>query len=153
MNRSMNDQLVCRLHYIAAPTATFTPTNGIDVSDLESAEVIVICGVPANAGASPDPSWSFALQEGDTVAGSHTAVAEAEVARNSGNNQELSSGVFAVVNTEALDNTIYRLGYLGTKKSIKVVGTAADTPGATPIAVLVVGRPRLRQGALADAGL
>lgn len=146
MNRSMNDQIVTRLHYIGAPTATVTPSAGIDVSDLTEVEVVAVVGTITNIGNSPVPSWTLALQEGDATDGAHTAVAEADVARNSGNNQELSSGVFATINEAADDDKVYRLGYLGGKKSIKVVASAADTPGATPITILIIGKSKIRPG-------
>lgn len=146
MNRSMNDQIVTRLHYIGAPTATVTPSAGIDVSDLTEVEVVAVVGTITNIGNSPVPSWTLALQEGDATDGAHTAVAEADVARNSGNNQELSSGVFATIDEAADDDKVYRLGYLGGKKSIKVVATAADTPGATPITILIIGKSKIRPG-------
>lgn len=146
MNRSMNDQIVTRLHYIGAPTATVTPSAGIDVSDLTEVEVVAVVGTIPNIGNSPVPSWTLALQEGDATDGAHTAVAEADVARNSGNNAALSSGVFATIGAAAADSKVYRLGYLGTKKSIKVVATAADTPGATPLALLIIGKPKIVPG-------
>lgn len=146
MNRSMNDQIVTRLHYIGAPTATVTPSAGIDVSDLTEVEVVAVMGEITNIGNSPVPSWTLALQEADATDGSHTAVVEADVARNSGNNAALSSGVFATIDEAADDSKVYRLGYLGTKASIKVVATASDTPGATPLAILVIGKPKVRPG-------
>jgi hypothetical protein len=146
MNRSMNDQIVTRLHYVGAPTATVTPSNGIDVSDLTEVEVVAVVGEITNIGNSPVPSWTLALQEGDAVDGSHSAVADADVARNSGNNAELAAGVFATIGDAAADSKVYRLGYLGGKKSIKVVATAADTPGATPLVLLVIGKPKIKPG-------
>ena len=146
MNRSMNDQIVTRLHYIGAPTATVTPAAGIDVSDLTEVEVLAVVGTIANIANSPVPSWAVALQEGDATDGVHTAVAEADVARNSGNNAELSSGVFATIGDAAADSKLYRLGYLGSKKSVKVVATASDTPGATPLAIVIIGKPKIAPG-------
>ena len=43
----------------------------------------------------------------------------------------------------AKDDAVYRVGYVGIRRYLRVVATAANTPGNTPIAVLVVGEKLL----------
>lgn len=151
MNRSMNDRIAVKRHYGGTYTSTQTPSSGVDVSDLVSAEILVDIGTITNIANSPVPSWTFALQHSDSESADFEAVASADVALNSGNNDgAVSSGVFATVDAAAEDDTVYRVGYIGTKRYVRVVATAADTPGATPISVLVVGERRLAQGAAAS---
>ncbi len=146
MHRSLNDRIVTKRHYGGTYTTTQTPTNGVDLQDLASAEIVVDIGAITNVANSPQPSWAFSLEHSDTIDSGFEAVAETDVARGSGNNEALSSGVFATVDDAAEDDTVYRIGYVGGKRYVRVPSTAANTPGATPITVMVIGEPLLKPG-------
>lgn len=142
MNRSLTDRVTAARHINAAATTTQTPSTGVDLQDLASAEVVVDIGTITNIASSPVPSWSFALQHSDAAGSGFAAVDAADAVLPDGVALG-ASGVFATVNTAALDDAIYRVGYVGSKRYIRVVATAADTPGATPICVTVVGEKKL----------
>lgn len=141
--RSLSNRIVVKRHYGAAYTATETPSAGVDLQDLLTAEIIVDVGVVTNIANSPQPSWTFTLQHSDASGSGFAAVADTDVVQNSGS---ISSGVFATVDSADDDATIYRIGYVGSKRYVRVVATAANTPGSTPITVMVVGEPRLAPG-------
>lgn len=141
-NRSMTDRIAVLYHLIGAFTTTQTPANGVDVKGLKTAEIIVEIGTITNIANSPTPSWAFALQHSDTVNSGFAAVESTDVVMPGGAALG-ASGVFATVDAAAEDDAVYRVGYVGGKRYVRVVATAAATPGSTPIAVLVVGEPLL----------
>lgn len=132
-------------HFTKTLSATETPTNGVDISGFGSVLVQVAIGTITNIANSPKPSWNFALQESDTINADFAAVGSDDVILANGrNNGSISSGIFATVDAAAEDDTTYTVGYIGSKRYLRVVATAANTPGATPISInFVLGNPSL----------
>lgn len=146
MNRSLNDRIVVRKHYGGAYTTTQTPANGVSVKDLVSAEILAFVGTLTNVGGSPLQSWTLAIQHSDTINSGFEPVPVEQLAVANGRNDLGEDGVFAVINAADEDDTHYRLGYLGNKAFVRVVATAANTPGSTVIVVQVIGEPALAPG-------
>lgn len=143
-NRSLNDRLTVKRCYGGSYTTTQTPATGTYIGDLHTAEIVVDLGAITNIANSPKPSWAFSVLEGDTAGGAFTAVAEADLVLGNGNNDgSVTAGVFATANAADEDDKTYRCGYVGRKAYLKVVATAADTPGATPIAVSIIGEAKI----------
>ena len=117
-------------------TATETPSNGIDLKGFGSCLIQCAIGAVTNIANSPQPSWTFKLEESDDDS-TYSAVTTDDVLLTYGNNDgAISSGVFATIDYAAEDDTVYTIGYIGTKRYVRVVATAANTPGATPISVV-----------------
>lgn len=141
-NRSLTDRVTALPHYVGTYTTTQTPASGVDVKALKSAEILVYIGAITNIANSPTPSWTFALQHSDTSNANFAAVEAADVVMEGGATLG-ANGVFATVDAAAEDDAVYRVGYVGAKRYVRVVATAANTPGNTAIAVSVVGEPLL----------
>ena len=135
-------------HWTKTVTATETPSSGVDVRDYGAALVLATVGAITNIANSPVPSWTLKLQESDDDS-TFTDVAAADVALADHNNDgSITSGVFATIDAADEDDQCYSCSYIGTKRYIRVVATAADTPGATPISVVVArGLPHLAPAA------
>ena len=116
-------------------TASHEPTTGQDLKGIRSAVFACSIGAVTNIANSPQPSWTFALEESDDNS-TFADVAEADVLLDYGRNDgAIASGIFATINAAAEDDLTYTIGYIGTKRYVRVVATAANTPGATPIVV------------------
>jgi hypothetical protein len=125
-------------HFCKTLTATETPSSGVDLKGFSAATVICTVGAITNIANSPTPSWTLTLQESDSASTGFTAVDDDDALTTYGNNDgSLTAGVFATIDAADEDDAIYTVGYIGTKRYIRVVATAADTPGATPISVVV----------------
>ncbi len=107
----------------AALTATTTGT-GVDLAGYRSAAVVV------HAGAVTDGTFTPTVEESDASGSGYTAVAAADL-----------DGSFAAI-TSAADDNIQEVGYLGSKRYIRVVltETVAST-GAFITATVVRGTP------------
>jgi len=128
-----NELLFCK-----TLTATETPTTGVDLQGFNSATVVCAVGTITNVANSPQPSWTLTLQESDDDS-TYTSVASADANVTYGNNDgAIASGVFATIDAAAEDDAIYTCSYVGDARYIRVVATAANTPGATPIFVGVI---------------
>ncbi len=121
---------------------TLSATNdpdGVDLKGFSAATVICSVGEITNIANSPTPSWTLKLQESDSASSGFSDVDEGDMLLDYGNNDgEATDGVFATIDAADEDDTNYTVGYIGTSRYIRVVATAADTPGDTPIAVTVV---------------
>lgn len=116
-------------------TATVTPSTGQDLKGYRSAVFACSIGAITNIANSPVPSWTFKLQESDDNT-SFTDVATADVLLDYGRNDDaITSGVFATIDAASEDDNTYTIGYIGTKRYVRVVATAANTPGNTAIVV------------------
>ena len=83
-------------------SATETPTNGVDLKGYASATAVCSIGTVTNIANSPQPSWTFKLQESDDNS-SFTDVAESDMLLDYGNNDgSVSSGVFATNISQSL---------------------------------------------------
>lgn len=137
---SLRDMISHAKHeYVFCKTLTATETSsGVDLKGYSSATVLCSIGAMTNAANSPTPSWTFALEESDDDS-TYTDVAEADILLDYGNNDgSVTSGVFATVDAASEDAANYSVGYIGSSRYIRVVATAADTPGNTPVAVNVI---------------
>lgn len=119
-------------------TADKTCDADIDLQGYEGCLVIV------NVGASGDTLsgtvyWSLELEESDDDS-TYTDVAAADmIGDNAG-----GSGQFALIDDPAEDDTVYSVGYIGSKRYLRVILNATGThTNGTPIgAVAVRGLPR-----------
>jgi len=128
-------------HVVAATiTATNTPTNGVDTQGFESLMAVLSIGAIANIANSPRPSWSFKFQESDTINSGFTDVTDVDrvlvgSSRAPVTTVNTSTGVFLVVDANTEDETAYAVGLITSKRYVRVVATAANTPGNTPYGV------------------
>jgi hypothetical protein len=116
-----------------AITATNTPSAGVDLNGFDSAEFLIQVGTVTNIGNSPQPTWAFKLQESDSSGSGFTDVTDSnavlvESAQSPLVAPDSSSGVFLTIDNGAEDATHYRVGYIGSKRYVRVVATAANTP-------------------------
>ncbi len=150
MRRDLHSNIKTVSHIIGTVSTTQTPANGVDLKGFNSAEFLIHIGTVANIANSPQPSWAFKLQESDSAASDFTDVVDSDVvlkdsAQSPVSAPDSSTGVFLTVDDAAEDDTVYRVGYIGNKRYVRVVGTAANTPGNTPLSVLaILGHPDLR---------
>lgn len=126
-----------------AITATNTPAAGVDTDGFDAAEFLISVGTVANIANSPQPSWSFKLQHSDSASADFADVTDSTLmltgsAKSPVTAPDSSTGVFLTIDAAAEDAETYRIGYVGSKRYVRVVATAANTPGSTPYAVVAV---------------
>lgn len=149
IRRDLHSNVKAVSHIIGTLTATETPANGVDLAGFGSSEFIIHVGEVTNIANSPQPSWAFKLQESDSQSSGFTDVTNADdvlvgSAKSPVTAPDSSTGVFLTVDAAAEDDQVYRVGYIGTKRYARVVATAANTPGATPISVVaMLGNPAI----------
>jgi hypothetical protein len=110
-----------------APAARTASANGVgaDLQGFEGALVVI------DAGAWTDGSHTFEVQESDDNS-TFTAVADDDL-----------QGTEPVVDAAAEGGQVYKLGYLGTKRYVRVAATVSGTTtGAVYGAAVVRGFPR-----------
>lgn len=107
----------------AGHTATATGT-AVDLLGYQSALVVISTGT---FGASTD--FGFEVQESDASGSGFAAVASDDL---------IGTEPTGVQATGDLDNTVYRIGYIGTKRYIRVVATKGSGSNACPFGVNVV---------------
>lgn len=133
----------------AAITTTNTPSSGIDRAGFSKLEFLIAVGVVTNIANSPQPSWTFKLQESDEASANFTDVVTAGdvlvgSAKSPTTTPNASTGVFLTIDNGSEDAQVYRIGYIGNKRYVRVVATAANTPGSTPYCVIaVLGNPAI----------
>lgn len=113
-------------------------TSDIDLQGFDAAEIIVNVG--ANGGDTLNGTNKFTLKlehaddDGTGAADSYAAVGDTDIV---GATQ--SSGVFATIDDAAEDSMLYRLGYIGGKRFIKVTITPAGTlSNGNPFSVTII---------------
>lgn len=137
-------------HISGAKTATVTPASGVDLQGYEhGADIMIYVGAITNIGNSPVPSWTFHVEESDSESASFTAVTDSELilidsSASPVTTPDSSTGVFLTIDAASEDDAVYSVAYVGSKRYIRVVATAADTPGATEIVAVVLARPLLK---------
>jgi len=146
--RDLHSNIKTVSHIIGSKTTTVTPANGVDLKGFGSAEFIAHIGTVTNIANSPQPSWAFKLQESDDDSTFTDVVTAADALVGSAQSPaaapDSSTGVFLTIDAAAEDDAVYRIGYIGTKRYVRMVATAANTPGATPMSVVaVLGHPSL----------
>lgn len=129
IRRDLHSNIKSFSHFVGAPTATVTPAAGVDLAGSASSEFVIHIGEVPNIGASPQPSWSFKLQESDAAGSGFTDVTEAGdvlvgSARSPVTPPDSGTGVFLVVDDAAEDEQVYRVGYIGTKRYVREIGRA-----------------------------
>jgi hypothetical protein len=125
--RDLLNNLVSKLAKAAAAISTNTTTNGL-VIDLQGFES---CRFDIASATLTDGTYACSLQEGTASDGSDMADVAAA--------QQLGTASFAATD----DNTVKSLGYLGSKRyvRVKIVSTGVTT-GGTLGATAVLGRQR-----------
>lgn len=126
-----------------AITATNTPSSGVDLRGFDAAEFLISVGTITNIANSPQPSWTFKLQESDSESTGFADVTDSNdvlvgSAASPVTTPDSSTGVFLTIDAASEDATTYRIGYRGSKRYVRVVATAANTPGSTPYSVVAV---------------
>ena len=119
----------------AAARTTTTTGAAVDVFGFERVDIIVATGTVT------DGTYDISLTECDTVGGSYTAVAAADIVHHS-----TGSGANGAIIPTTGDDAIYVFGYIGSLQFIKVVATAQGTPSTGAVyAAVVIGRDARRQ--------
>lgn len=126
-----------------AITATNTPSTGVDTLGYDAATFLISVGTVTNIANSPQPTWTFKLQESDSSGSGFSDVTDSSIVVTSGAQSPVaapdsSTGVFLTIDAAAEDATTYHVGYVGAKRYVRVVATAANTPGSTPYSVVAV---------------
>lgn len=120
-------------------------TNGttIDLQGYRDCDVLVYVGTSASLDASN--YWSLELEEADEsswgsdTAGTFSDVAEANMIEPVAGT---TVGRFALVDSTSEDDAVYRVGYIGGKRFIRVVHNATSSPGSTQfLTVAIKGNP------------
>jgi hypothetical protein len=129
-----------------AYTTTQTPSEGIDRQGFDSLEFLISVGVITSGAESPAvKGWSFKLQESDSISSNFTDVTDenavlVDSAKSPVTEPDSSTGVFLEVDLE--DQETYRIGYRGSKRYVRCVATAVNTPGSTPLSITaLLGNP------------
>ena len=145
-----NDIKVVQHLSCAAYTATQTPSNGVDLAGFNACEFVIDIGTVTNIANSPQPSWAFKVQESDSQSSDFTDVTTAadlivDSAASPVTTPDSTTGVFLTIDDGDNDDAVYRVGYVGSKRYARVVATAANTPGSTPMAIdAILAKPDLR---------
>lgn len=130
-------------------STTQTPTNGVDRAGFSALEFLISIGAITNIANSPQPGWTFKLQESDSQSANFVDVTDSAVvltgsAKSPVGAPNSSTGVFLTVDGASEDDATYRIGYIGNKRYVRVVATAVNTPGNTPMAIIaVLGKPAI----------
>jgi hypothetical protein len=127
----------------AAYTSTQTPSSGVDTQGFASIDFMIDIGTITNIAASPTPSWTFKLQESDSQSSGFADVTDSNQVIIGSSQSPIttpnaSTGVFLTIDDASEDGKIYRIGYLGTKRYVRCVATAAEVPGSTPMSITAI---------------
>lgn len=115
---------------------------GLDLQGCEAAEILVNVGASADT-LSATNTISLELEESDDNS-TFTDVAEADLL---GAVSGTTTGQFALIDSASEDEATYRVGYIGTKRYVRVVVNFSGThTTGTPIGALAV-KGHLRHGA------
>jgi hypothetical protein len=98
---------------------------GVDLHGFHSALVEINCGLWT------DGSHAFQVEESDVLGSGYTAVADADL-----------QGTEPTVAADTGDNQIYRIGYKGTKRFVRVTTTGSGTTGMAYGVNVIRGDPR-----------
>lgn len=138
----MNKDLYNNLDIDVTIKAQFVNSNttltgtGVDLRGFEGACVIVQSGTMA--GSSSANIHTFELQESDSSGTGFTAVSDSDMIPSSG-------GEAALALNGGTDEVVKKLGYIGTKRYIRVVDTttAFTTAGGSVAVSVIKGAPHL----------
>lgn len=124
-----------------AVVVTATGNSGdIDLKGFNSCEFLVDAGVDAGTGLGESHNLVFTLTHADDngsgAAGSYANVAAADVL-----GVTAASGVVLTIDSTDEDNTLYRFGYVGGKRFVKLTWTETGTVSMPMSISLVKGHP------------
>jgi hypothetical protein len=115
----------------------------IDLAGCNAATLLIACGLDAGTGLSSSHKFAFKLEHADDdgtgSADSYAACTDADVLGF----EDLSSGVFFTLDSTDEDNAIYKIGYVGGKRFLKITYTVTGTV-SMPMGITLV------KGALLD---
>ena len=126
-----------------AITATNTPSAGVDTRGYDAVTFLINVGIVTNIGNSPQPTWAFHVEESDAASSGFAAITDSERIAITGAKSPVttpnsSTGVFLTIDAAAEDATVYHVGVITSKRYVRVVATAANSPGSTPYAVSAI---------------
>ena len=123
---------------LTAPTVDRDGDVDVDLKGYNSCEIVVAVGESGDTLAA-GLNVSLELEESDDDS-TYTDVADAQLLGATGG----GSGQFALINDPAEDDTVYRVGYVGSKRYVrlKVNVTGTHTNGIPIGAVALLGRER-----------
>lgn len=119
-NRSMHNALSVDDSIVPAVQSATATGTGVDLQGYDSAEVVVNFGAIVSAG-----DFAASVEESDTLGSGYTAVAAADL-----------RGSFLAT---ALASTVEQVGYVGSKRYIRVILTKAGGTSIAAGAVVVRG--------------
>lgn len=132
------------LHSKIKPIGTLLPivvsatgnSGDIDLAGFDSAEILILAGIDAGSGLGASHNLAFTLthadDDGTGAAGSYANVAAGDVI-----GVTPSSGVVLTIDSTDEDDLLYRIGYVGGKRFIKLTWTETGTV-SMPMAVVVI---------------
>ncbi len=132
---SLSTNLQRSEHYIGQFSATQTPANGLDLQGLRNATLYAYISAFAQG------TWTFSLEHSDTINSGFVTVEDTDVVPCA-ECDTLASGVFYTAAPSG--DIIIGATYKGDKRYVRVVATAAGTPGNTEIAVFCMSEPSIQ---------
>lgn len=134
--RDLISNIKTNYHWAKTVSADETPAAGIDLQGFYSALVQVAVGTVTNA--APGVGWTLHLQHSDDNSTFTDVLADDVIMDHGANDTTLgASGKFATVDDVTGDDAVFTVGYLMTKRYVRVLAVAVGVPGATPIAAVV----------------
>lgn len=126
-----------------AITGTNTPSTGVDTQGFDALTFLISVGTVTNIANSPQPTWTFKAEESDTSNANFEAITDSERILTAGAKAPVtapnsSTGVFLTIDHADEDATTYHVGVVTSKRYVRIVATAANTPGSTPYSVVAV---------------
>ena len=129
-----NINIVSVLDPIAvSATATYTD---IDLEGADSCCLIIHVGLDAGSGLSGSHKLVYTLYDSPDGT-TYTLVTTADMV-----NLTVASGVVLTIDAVGEDNSIYKLGYIGGKRYLELIGTETGTVSCPIGIILVKGDPR-----------
>jgi hypothetical protein len=111
-------------------------SGDIDLAGFNSAEFIIDAGVDAGTGLSADHKLVFTLQHADDN-GSGAAGTYGDIATGDVLGVTPASNVVLTIDSTDEDNTLYRFGYVGGKRFVKLTWTETGTV-SMPMSIMVI---------------
>lgn len=144
-----SDKKVVQHISAAVVSATQTPTNGVDTKGFDAVTFLISIGAITNIANSPQPGWTFHVEESDTINANFVAITDADRIlvngiKSPGTTPDSSTGVFLTIDAASEDDNVYHVGVISSKRYQRLVGTAVNSPGNTPLSVVAI----LEDGAL-----
>ncbi len=133
--RDLYHNLLVTQHLNPVTSSVTRTSTAIDRQGFDAVEVLFAIGLSGDT-LSGSVYWTLKLQESDNDS-SYTDVAAADLH---------NAAATVVINSAALDETVYSFGYLGNKRYLKAVATPTGThTNGTPIGMIALrGTPAYR---------